>query len=307
MAPHPQDPGPGTSGPSGPTHRSRPRVRTWRRALRALAPPGRARAAMSGGGGAGATAGGVAATLPARGAESGAADGREGVLHLPPGPRATDLVEDRGPLAPEVLLRPRQGRLGDCWVMAPMLAIHETAPERLRALLQPEDCGIVAVHLPGLDAPIRVDRFLAADDQGRFQYSRRDGANPGWVGVLEKAIAGHVAGDYTFIQRGLARYGFQLLLGERVRTDLRLPSAAQVLAWRAEGRAIAVSTHPLSPRVMTAAGPLPPSHVFAVVGADPRSGHVHLRNPTNPGPVLVLDARSFRRGFLSVDVTAPLR
>src|SRR5699024_11812689 len=73
------------------------------------------------------------------------------------------------------------------------------------------------------------------------------------------------------------------------------------------GRAIAASTHPLSPRVPTSAGPLPRNHVFAVVGADARSGHVLLRNPVRPEQVLTLDARSFRRGFLSLDVTAPLR
>ena len=72
-------------------------------------------------------------------------------------------------------------------------------------------------------------------------------------------------------------------------------------------RAIAASTHPLSPRVPTSAGPLPRNHVFAVVGADARSGHVLLRNPVRPEQVLTLDARSFRRGFLSLDVTAPLR
>lgn len=259
---------------------SRPRVRTWRRTLRALALEGRARAARP---------------------------GADGVLRLSPGPHATALALDRGPLAPPVLLRPRQGRLGDCWLMAPMLALHETAPERLRALIGEETDGIVTVRLPGLEEPLRVDRRLPVDARGVFQYGRRDGANPGWVGVLEKAIAGHIAGDYAFLQRGLARYGFALLLGERVRTNLRLPDAGQVLAWRAEGRALCASTHPLSLRVPSAAGPLPPNHVFAVVGADATSGHLHLRNPVRPAELLVLDARSFRRGFLSVDVTAPLR
>jgi hypothetical protein len=191
--------------------------------------------------------------------------------------------------------------------MAPMLAVHETAPERLRALVGAEEDGLVPVHLPGLDGPLRVDRRLPVDEHGRFLYARRDGANPGWAGVLEKAIAGHVAGGYGFLQRGIARFGLELLTGERVRTRLSLPSAGQVLDWRAEGRAICASTHPLSPHVGTLAGPLPPNHVFAVVGADPAGGHVQLRNPVRPADVLVLDARSFRRGFLSVDVSAPLR
>ncbi|ASK67013.1 crotonobetainyl-CoA--carnitine CoA-transferase [Brachybacterium avium] len=262
-------------------------MRTWRRTLHALAPTGRAREARPG--------------APQDGTRTG-----DSPRPPAPGPHATALKEDRGPLAPARLLRPRQGRLGDCWLMAPMLAIHETAPERLRQLLSEEAGGIVAVQLPGMTEPIRVDRHLPVDARGTFQYGRRDGANPGWVGVLEKAIALHVAGGYPFLQRGFARFGFELLLGERVRTQLRTPSAAQVIAWRSQHRAIAASTHPLSPRVPTAAGPLPPNHVFAVVGADAHSGHIHLRNPARPAELLVLDARSFRRGFLSVDVTAPL-
>ena len=285
----------------------RPRVRTWRRTLRALALEGRARAARSE---ADERARNLAEAGTPGGETGGAAEGTsgaDGVLHLSSGPHATALALDRGPLTPPVLLRPRQGRLGDCWLMAPMLALHETAPERLRALIGEETDGIVTVRLPGLEEPLRVDRRFPVDARGVFQYGRRDGANPGWVGVLEKAIAGHIAGDYAFLQRGLARYGFALLLGERVRTSLRLPDAGQVLAWRAEGRALCASTHPLSLRVPSAAGPLPPNHVFAVVGADATSGHLHLRNPVRPAELLVLDARSFRRGFLSVDVTAPLR
>ena len=285
----------------------RPRVRTWRRTLRALALEGWARAARPGPDERARDLAGPGIPGGDTGGAAHAISGADGVLHLSPGPHATALALDRGPLAPPVLLRPRQGRLGDCWLMAPMLALHETAPERLRALIGEETDGIVTVRLPGLEEPLRVDRRFPVDARGVFQYGRRDGANPGWVGVLEKAIAGHIAGDYAFLQRGLARYGFALLLGERVRTNLRLPDAGQVLAWLAEGRALCASTHPLSPRVPSAAGPLPPNHVFAVVGADATSGHLHLRNPVRPAELLVLDACSFRRGFLSVDVTAPLR
>ncbi|WP_157773429.1 C2 family cysteine protease [Brachybacterium vulturis] len=290
----------------------RPRVRTWRRTLRALALTGRARDAHLGDIGDREL---PTAPLPRRmrcrrsqwGAGPADAAGDGPVLHIGPGPRAVALREDTGPLLPRRLLRPRQGRLGDCWVMAPMLAIHETAPERLRALLTEEADGIVAVQLPAMPSPVRVDRHLPVDARGVFQYGRRDGANPGWVGVLEKAIAVHVAGGYAVLQRGFARFGLELLLGERVHSSLRMPSAAQIIAWRAEGRAICASTHPLSPLLVpTSAGPLPPSHVVAVVGADARTGHVQLRDPVRPADVLVLDARRFRRGFLSVDVTAPL-
>ena len=261
-----------------------PRPLRWRRSLRALLRSGGARAALSGAGG----------RAPADGT----------LLEVPPGPRTVALRLDRSPLrAPG---RPRQGMLGDCWVMAAMLAVHETAPERLQALLVEEEDGTVEVTLPGA-SPVRVDRRLPVERGGRFTYAHLSAGGPGWPGVLEKAVAGSVAGGYGFLQRGLARYGLQLLTGGRGRMLLRSPTAAEIRRWRAEHRAVTASTHPLSPRVRTAQGPLPPSHVFAAVGADPRTVHVQLRNPVRPDELLVVDARSFRRGFLAVDVSAPLR
>lgn len=188
-----------------------------------------------------------------------------------------------------------------------MLAIHETVPDHLPSLITEQRGGIVAVHLPAVPSPLRVDRSMPVGSDGRFVYARLDGGNPSWPGVLEKAIAAHLAGSYTFLQRGFARFGLEVLLGSPVRTRLRLPDAAQIRAWRAEGRAVCASTHPLSSLVPSAHGKLPASHVFAVVDADARSGHVHLRNPRRPGRLLRVDARTFRRGFLSVDVTRPLR
>ncbi|MGP9844290.1 C2 family cysteine protease [Brachybacterium sp. 107] len=290
----------------------RPRVRTWRRTLRALARRGRARDALddrAAGGADERAVGDERARADGRAGADGRAepDARPGLTQLSPGPAGTDWRLDDGPLWPRRPLRPQQGRLGDCWVLASMLAIHETAPERLGDLLSAGADGTVEVRLPAVPAPILVDRRMPVDGAGRFVYGRREGANPGWVGVLEKAVAAHVAGGYGSLQRGFARFGLELLLGMPVRSSLRLPSARRIDAWRQEHRAIAASTHPLSGRVMTQHSPLPPNHVFAVVGADPHSGHVHLRNPTRPGQVLVLDARTFRRGFLSIDVSPPLR
>lgn len=256
---------------------ARVRLRTWRRSLTALS-----RA--------------VGQSL------SGDDDAR---ALLAPGPHAKRFVLDKGPWRPSA--RPRQGRLGDCWVMASMLAVHETAPERLQALMCRDQDGTVTVHLPGAQGPVTVDRLMPADAAGTFVYGRQDSGSPGWVGVLEKAVALQVAGGYRFLQRGFGKFGLELLLGEKARTLLLLPSARQIVSWRAEHRAILASTHPLSGRVGTAHGTLPANHVFAVVGAEPSSGHVLLRNPVRPGRVLRVDARTFRRGFISVDVTAPLR
>lgn len=258
---------------------ARVRLRTWRRALTALS--------------------------RARSSSLAALNRDRTPATLAPGPHADAFRLDKGPWRPSA--RPRQGRLGDCWVMASMLAVHETAPERLQTLMQREQDGTVTVHLPGAQGPVTVDRMMPADAAGAFVYGRQDSGAPGWVGVLEKAVALQVAGGYRFLQRGFGKFGLELLLGEKARTHLLLPSARQIERWRVEQRAILASTHPLSRRVGTAHGKLPANHVFAVVGAEPDSGHVLLRNPVRPGRVLRVDARTFRRGFISVDVTAPLR
>src|SRR5699024_1251115 len=116
---------------------SRPRVRTWRRTLRALALDGRARVAHLGAASAIGRTPHVDRSADAAAPDDAASHAK--VPHRSLGPHAVAHALDRGPLTPEVLRRPRQGRLGDCWLMAPLLALHETAPERLRALVGAEE------------------------------------------------------------------------------------------------------------------------------------------------------------------------
>lgn len=219
------------------------------------------------------------------------------------GPGASQWVLDRSTL--DLSRRPRQGGLGDCWVMAALLAVHEAAPSAARQLLVPaaEGTWAVVLHEHGQEVHVVVDRAMPVTATGRWAYARESGAGPGWAGIVEKAVALHVAGSYRLLARGFGRFGLAVLTGSRVRTRLRLPSAARIDAWVRAGHAVLASTHPASPLIRTAQGPLPRDHVMAVVGADPVTGHVHLRNPWRPDDVLTVDARTFRRGFLSLDRT----
>lgn len=226
--------------------------------------------------------------------------------------------------------RPRQGAFGDCWVAAAMLAIHEAAPARVAEMIRAHDgSSSVGVLLRGGRVRIAVDRAMPVDARGRWvgALQSRSGAEagsgsgtgsgsapggaadaPGWPGLVEKAAAIHVAGSYRMLGRGLGRFGLQLLTGIPARTHVLLPRPDRLRGWLDEGRAVLASTHPLSPRVTTAGGPLPANHVMAIVGCDPATGEISLRNPWRPDELLVVDRRTFRRGFLSIDVTAhPLR
>lgn len=215
--------------------------------------------------------------------------------------------------------RPQQGRLGDCWVLAPLLAIHDVAPELIAQMVVPVDndshtSGGARWRVTlGLRGPcpreVIVDRSMPVLADGRWLGARQAGEGPGWPGLVEKALVADRAGCYPFLRRGLGLCGLSTLTGVPTRMAvMRLPSPAQITRLLDEGYALVASTHPLSAGVHTAAGPLPRNHVFALVGADAQRGTVQLRNPWDPDRVLELRRREFRRGFVSVDRTLqPLR
>lgn len=232
------------------------------------------------------------------------------------GPRAVAWREDRAPL--DLAARPRQGALGDCWVIASLLAAHEADPSIAARLVDLRADGNARVRLRPDARPsgrrrarpidVVIDRRMPVTVEGHWAYAREEGRGPGWAGLVEKAAALEVAGSYRILAAGFGRFGLGLVTGLPVRSHLFLPSAARIDAWTRAGHALVASTHPLSPLVRTLHGPLPLDHVVAVVGADPRTGHVRVRNPWRPDDVLVLDARTFRRGFVSLDRTAvPVR
>lgn len=224
-----------------------------------------------------------------------------------PGPHATGLREDRTPVDPQC--RPRQGRLGDCWVMASLLAIHEQAPGALLDRLTIREDGTAEVRLGASSSMTRilVDRWMPVDSRGRWVYATQSGDGPGWVGLFEKALAAHLSGSYGMLARGIGRSGLRAITGEQVRLHVLLPSTARIRSMLGDGRAVLASTHPLSPLVRGPQGPFPANHVMVVVGADPVTGTVQLRNPWRPDDVLVVPRGTFRRAFLSMDVTASLR
>ena len=233
-----------------------------------------------------------------------------GAEHTLPDDRSQDIEPPRTATGwrldatrPDLARRPRQGAVGDCWVIAPLLALHAVSPAAIAASLREgsDGCWTVRLHPGGAPVDVRVDRRMPIDGSGRWVGAHETSGRPGWTGIIEKAAAQQVAGSYRFLARGLGRFGLVLLTGQSARTHLLLPSAERLDAWLRSGHVVLASTHPLSPLVRTAHGPLPPDHVFAVVGADPVTGHVRLRNPWRPDDVLTIDRRAFRRGFLSVD------
>lgn len=217
---------------------------------------------------------------------------------------------DASPLRVDSL--PVQGRLGDCWIIAPLLAIALHSPGFIASGLRELPDGRVQVRLFDRGAPIAVtvDRAMPVlastgswpDD--RWRLARTSHGQPGWAGVIESAVAQRLAGSYRGIERGLATFGIPLLTGIPSRLYLlRFPSAARIQSLVEAGHVVVASTHPLSGHVLVDSQPLPANHVMAVVGAEEKTGDVWLRNPWRPERILRLSRSQFRLGFLSMDVS----
>lgn len=227
----------------------------------------------------------------------------------------------RGRSAPDWSLAPQQGRLGDCWLLAPMLAVHAADPDFFRSGVRRPAPGQVAVRLfhRGLPYEQLIADRLPADDAGRRAYAREHGprGRGGWPGLLEKAAAA-AFGGYRRLRRGLAAEGFRLLTGQRAPLHLLFPSPRHLAALLERGHAAVASTQPLAGRLPYRGLRFTPLHVYAVVAADPSARTVTLRNPWGRNPVagrrrdgvrtgdgeLILPWSVFRTRFLSMNITA---
>ncbi len=229
----------------------------------------------------------------------------------PLGPRADRYEAWSG--VPNFSRKPRQGALGDCWLMAPMLAIHSVDPSFFESAVKASPGApkaLARVFVEGAPAWRSVNMRFPVNSRGHFAYATEEGGGPGWPGILEKACAAEFSGSYAWIARGFAKWGFPALTGVSASTRLALPSAGDIVELLAERRPIVASTHMFSPALSRGrkSGPIPSLHVMAVVGAKPESGEVVMRNPWRPGAWVTLSREEFRRCFLSVDVLdQPLR
>eukprot|EP00966_Prymnesium_polylepis_P308196 7121994-Prymnesium_polylepis.1 len=100
----------------------------------------------------------------------------------------------------------RQGALGDCWLLAPLIALAHQQPDRVRALF--EACSdadlragraMLRLFVDGEWRDVVIDTLLPCDDQRRPLYCGRAGA--GWPALVEKAFA-KLRGSYAGLEGG---------------------------------------------------------------------------------------------------------
>lgn len=233
------------------------------------------------------------------------------------------LVTDRGLFGPNGRPDPmsiHQNGEGSCWLLAGM---SQLKPEQIQQMVQTNDKGQVVVHFPGRKPEVMAPLTEAE----RRIYST---ANGDWSAYMEKAAAQAFEREGRDINGGRGHQAFSLLTGRGGRIldmqrpprpgmpDLRDPAAlhqmlttslanGQMITAGTTGRDFERGTSNLSTD----------GHAYAVVGYNPRTGMVTLRNPWGQGEradrdrdndgLFTMSLRDFQVTFSDMDVQHPPR
>ncbi len=99
--------------------------------------------------------------------------------------RLPDLLKGHKPVAEEV----RQGAAGDCWFMAPIMSMAKHAPEKLAAMIKPQNPdGTITVEFPLEVDGKRVQVTVKPPTDGEIARYATAGSSGIWLTVMEKAL-----------------------------------------------------------------------------------------------------------------------
>jgi hypothetical protein len=232
-----------------------------------------------------------------------------------------DTSQGRGLFGPDGRPDPfsiRQNREGSCWLLAGMSSLR---PDQIQRMISQTDDGRVVVRFPGRPPEV-LEQLTEAERQ---VYSRADGD---WSAYLEKAAAQSFAREGKDINGGFGVDAMQLLTGRGGRAvDLTRPPQNGGPDYRDPAQVHALLSNAMANGQMISAGTNSndydrgvsnlgsDQHAYAVVGYDPRSGTVTLRNPWGENERGDRDARNdglftmslheFQATFSRVDVQHP--
>jgi hypothetical protein len=180
---------------------------------------------------------------------------------------------------------PKQGDVGDCWIIAALSAIANTKPQALQSLIQERADGSYLVKLKGWDghafvsAAQTVPALLYASS-GDLTYGGSTQQQELWPAIIERAYA-QWKGSYDAIAVGYPYAAFEALLGVKG-THTPFVAASDEAIWQA---ALAAETKPTVAVTGIAgaykANGLVEDHAYTVLGASEKNGErfVKLRNP----------------------------
>lgn len=210
----------------------------------------------------------------------------------------------------------QQNREGSCWLLA---AMSQMRPEEIQNMVRQTRDGKVVVQFPG--RPPEVVSSLTEAERRIYSNSNGD-----WAAYIEKAAAQHYARQDQDINGGRGNRAYDLLRGTGGETvsmreprngvDGRDPAQVGRVLEQAlsQGRMVitGVSGNDFNPGVSNVSSD---GHAYAVVGYDPRTQTVTLRNPWGNGEradrdgrndgTFSMSLREFQVTFSDLDVQSP--
>lgn len=169
----------------------------------------------------------------------------------------------------------RQNREGSCWLLS---VLSELPPEQIQRMIRTTEDGKVIVTFPGRPPEV-VTQLTEAE---RRIYSA---ANGDWAAYIEKAAAQHYAREGRDINGGFGHDAMGLLTGTGGRTVQirgmlglnRMNAERELVEAMREGRLVTagVDEQDFNQNTRVSAS----RHAYAVIGYDPATRTVTLRNP----------------------------
>lgn len=190
--------------------------------------------------------------------------------------------------------RMRQGSLGDCWLLAALMATAQSDPQFLadNITLREDGNWDVTLYEDGEPVVVTVSPDQLARDGARVETmtGSDDGQNQwsddeiGYMSIYEQAAINHLGPDYESVIADTPEAGLELVTGADAGSSDILswngqPSIEQLETALDEGRPITVMTDPIMPFD----GDLSNAHVYQVTGVDTEDGMVVLSNPWGDG------------------------
>lgn len=169
-----------------------------------------------------------------------------------------------------------QGGLGDCGIIAPVLALAQTMPERLSGLIGVNGNGTYAVKLYDKDG----QPFFVTVDSSIVKRGANI-ANGSWLRLVEDAIAtASRAGLLPGVWSGLVGVGCAATLHALTGQPASTPASAQS-GYDAIKAALQSGTGLVTYTSFKSGSGMISGHGFAVIGIDPDNGKLIFRNPWN--------------------------
>ncbi len=173
---------------------------------------------------------------------------------------------------------PRQGMLGDCFLLSTLSAIAARDPKRIKELVRENDDGTYTVTFA--TRSITVDDVLHVRANGQPLYAAS--AKSQWAAIVEKAYA-ELKGGYPALNGGEAADVLREL-GSATRELVHNELKSDDLWTALQSASAAVFSTFQSSRLYANSG-IQPQHAYAVIGTREAAGkrYVTVRNPWGEG------------------------